>query len=80
MRRALDKREAESEYLDPTSDDLNSRSNSELIGGSEPMRCVFDAVRRVADSFSTVLIRGESGTEKGIVARAIVRTKRCGST
>lgn len=72
MRRALDKREAESEYLDPTSDDLNSRSNSELIGGSEPMRCVFEAVRRVAGSFSTVLIRGESGTGKELVARAIV--------
>jgi transcriptional regulator with PAS, ATPase and Fis domain len=43
-----------------------------LIGGSEPMRRVYDAIKRVAESTSTVLIRGESGTGKELVAKAIV--------
>lgn len=44
----------------------------ELIGRSEPMQRVYDAIARVALSTSTVLIRGESGTGKELVARAIV--------
>src|SRR5208282_3240460 len=44
----------------------------ELIGASEAMRRVYDAITRVADSNSTVLIRGESGAGKELVARAIV--------
>src|SRR6185437_11040158 len=43
-----------------------------LIGLSEPMQRVYEAIRRVAGSTSTVLIRGESGTGKELVARAIV--------
>jgi DNA-binding NtrC family response regulator len=46
----------------------------DLIGGSEPMQRVYEAVRRVAASNSNVLIRGESGTGKELVARAIVST------
>jgi DNA-binding NtrC family response regulator len=42
-----------------------------LIGGSEAMRGVFDAIRRVAGTATTVCIRGESGTGKELVARAI---------
>ena len=43
-----------------------------LIGASEPMRLVYDAVTRVADGNTTVIIRGESGTGKELVAHAIV--------
>lgn len=43
-----------------------------LIGASEPMQNVYDAIRRVAEGTTTVLIRGESGTGKELVARAIV--------
>jgi DNA-binding NtrC family response regulator len=42
-----------------------------LIGGSEPMRGIFDLIRRVASTATTVCIRGESGTGKELVARAI---------
>jgi DNA-binding NtrC family response regulator len=42
-----------------------------IIGTSEPMCQVFDIIRKVADSDSTVLILGESGTGKELVARAI---------
>jgi DNA-binding NtrC family response regulator len=43
----------------------------DLLGRSEPMREVFDKIRRVAASSATAVIRGESGTGKELVARAI---------
>jgi two-component system response regulator AtoC len=42
-----------------------------IIGKSEPMRRVFEAIRMIADARSTVLIEGESGTGKELVARAL---------
>jgi sigma-54 specific flagellar transcriptional regulator A len=42
-----------------------------IIGGSEQMRKVFELIRRVADSDSTILISGETGTGKGLAAKAI---------
>jgi DNA-binding NtrC family response regulator len=47
-------------------------SFGELIGGSEAMHRVYDALSRVAPGNTTVTIRGESGTGKELVARAIV--------
>lgn len=44
----------------------------ELVGGSEPMRRVYQAISRVAASNTTVIIRGESGTGKELAARAIL--------
>lgn len=43
----------------------------QLVGQSEPMRQIYELVRRVAPTDSTVLITGESGTGKELVARAI---------
>jgi two-component system, NtrC family, response regulator HydG len=42
-----------------------------LIGSSEPMRQVYRLIRFAADSESTVLITGESGSGKELAARAI---------
>jgi len=42
-----------------------------LVGQSRAMRDVFDLVRKVAPTQSTVLITGESGTGKEVVARAV---------
>jgi Nif-specific regulatory protein len=43
----------------------------EIIGHSTPMQEVFGMVAQVADSNTTVLITGETGTGKELIARAI---------
>ncbi|MGH9682015.1 MAG: sigma 54-interacting transcriptional regulator [Candidatus Acidiferrales bacterium] len=43
----------------------------DLLGSTDAMRHVFDSIKRVARSASTVVIRGESGTGKELVARSI---------
>jgi Nif-specific regulatory protein len=42
-----------------------------IIGNSSRLQEVFEMIHRVADSNATVLLRGESGTGKTMVARAI---------
>jgi two-component system, NtrC family, response regulator PilR len=42
-----------------------------LVGESEPMKKVYDLIRRVAGTRSNIMISGESGTGKELVARAI---------
>jgi PAS domain S-box-containing protein len=46
-------------------------SFANLIGKSEPMQKVFQVIRDVAPTNTTVLIEGETGTGKELVARAI---------
>jgi two-component system response regulator AtoC len=46
----------------------------ELIGDSSAMRSLFDLVRQVAPTKSSVLVTGETGTGKELVARAIHET------
>jgi Nif-specific regulatory protein len=43
----------------------------EIIGNSGPMRQVYDRVQQIARSNATVLLRGERGTGKGLIANAI---------
>lgn len=47
-----------------------------LIGHCPPMRELFDRIRAVAATNSTVLIQGESGTGKELVARALHASSR----
>lgn len=44
---------------------------SNIIGNSARMQEVYDMLHRVADSNATVLLRGESGTGKTLVAKAL---------
>ena len=43
----------------------------DLIGATDPMRHVFDSIKRVARATTNVIIRGESGVGKELVARAL---------
>ncbi len=72
LERALDLRNIEIENRRMREQIGQKYSFCELIGGSEPMRRVYDAITRVADSITTIVIRGESGTGKELVARALV--------
>ncbi len=45
--------------------------DSGLVGDSSAMREVFATIRKVAQSTTTVLVRGETGTGKELVARAL---------
>jgi two-component system response regulator AtoC len=52
--------------------ELDKKFNYEnIIGNSEPMKRVFEAIRMVANSKATILLQGASGTGKELVARAI---------
>ena len=42
-----------------------------IIGDSEPMQQVYDMIKRVSQSNTSVLITGDSGTGKELIARAI---------
>ena len=44
-----------------------------IVGESSAMRRLFGVMSRVSGSDSTILINGETGTGKGLVARAIHR-------
>ncbi|MGA2050437.1 MAG: sigma 54-interacting transcriptional regulator [Terracidiphilus sp.] len=66
-------------------DDHNSDQGSrprkfeQLIGSSPALEAVLEGVKRVAPTRSTVLIQGETGTGKELIARAIHNiSPRCG--
>jgi transcriptional regulator with GAF, ATPase, and Fis domain len=63
------------ERLQQENKDLRAEINLEhnMVGTSAPMRQVFEFIRRVAPTDSTVLIQGESGTGKELVAHALHR-------
>jgi PAS domain S-box-containing protein len=59
-------------------EELNQASMfEEIVGSSEPLRRVLSQISKVAPSDSTVLILGQTGTGKELIARAIhKRSKR----
>ena len=68
-----------SENCDCSNQSSRPRKFEQLIGNSHALEAVLDGVRRVAPTSSTVLIQGETGTGKELIARAIHNiSPRCG--
>jgi formate hydrogenlyase transcriptional activator len=58
-------------------EELNQASMfEEIVGSSEPLREVLSQISKVAPSDSTVLILGQTGTGKELIARAIHKRSR----
>ena len=59
--------------------DMGERRFEQIIGNSPALETVLEQVERVASTYSTVLIEGETGTGKELIARAIHNlSPRCG--
>jgi DNA-binding NtrC family response regulator len=57
---------------EPVAVELSTRDRlGRLVGGSPAMRRVYAMIERVAPTMTTVLVQGETGTGKELVARAI---------
>lgn len=71
IRQALEKRSLSQENVQ-LKKELNSRYSFEnIIGSAPPMLRIYDMIKRIANTRSSVLITGESGTGKELIARAI---------
>jgi len=69
--RALDKRRLDLDHLYLRQELKSREDRTVLVYDSESMQRVIDMVTRVAPTDSTVLITGESGTGKGLVAQKL---------
>ena len=73
-RRRAEELESQNVYLQ---EELTvERSFGEIVGQSSAMKQVFRSIERVADTDSTVLLLGETGTGKELIARALHRLSR----
>ena len=70
-RRALEHKRLASEYRYLRTERDEQFGNYGIIGRSRPMHDIIERAERVAQTKSTVLITGETGTGKELVARAI---------
>lgn len=70
VRKAVDTQEMVSD-LALSSPILDDDIDTEFVGSSQKMRDIFDLINRLANVETTVMIRGENGTGKELVARAI---------
>jgi DNA-binding NtrC family response regulator len=76
VRKALDRREQRRLGATPMPLPAEAKSRAELIGQSPAMKELFQRVEAVAATDSTVLITGETGTGKELVAETIHRLSR----
>ena len=71
LQKALDHRNLKAENMN-LRDQLKKKYKFEnIIGDSEKMRQIFEIIEKVADTDSTILILGERGTGKELIAKSI---------
>jgi two-component system, NtrC family, nitrogen regulation response regulator NtrX len=70
IRNAVEKKKLSEEYRDLK---LQVEEKYQMIGDSDAMKKLREAIAKAAPANSTVLIRGESGTGKELIARAIYK-------
>ena len=70
IHKAMRTRRLNEEELLVSPDDIDRQG---IIGSSEPMSKIYDTIKRVAPTTTTVLISGETGTGKDLIAYAIHR-------
>ncbi|HJZ12503.1 MAG TPA: sigma-54 dependent transcriptional regulator, partial [Acidobacteriota bacterium] len=70
VRNAIDRKRLAEDYRDLK---LQFEEKFQMIGESDAMKRLREAIGKAAPSNSTVLIRGESGTGKELIARAIYK-------
>ncbi len=73
---ALSRNSGAAPAANPPTGALRVSSAPKLVGHSEAIQKIFDLVRRVADSDSPILIEGEFGVGKHMVARAAHEASR----
>jgi two-component system response regulator PilR (NtrC family) len=71
VRNALEKQQLVEENLLLKAEFRVQHGLDRIVGASAPMVKVFDLVRSVAGTNSTILVQGESGTGKELVAKAV---------
>ncbi len=71
IRQALEKRTLKLENVQLKKELGTKYAFDNIIGGAPPMLRIYEMVKRVANTKSSVLITGESGTGKELIARAI---------
>ena len=71
LNRIADRRELTNKYRALKRQLKRIEGECQLVGSSEPMQRVCERAAKVAPTNSTVLIRGETGTGKELVARAV---------
>ncbi len=66
--KAIKTRRLSDEEFVASADDIDRYG---IVGASEPMREIFETIKRVAPTTTTILISGETGTGKELIANAI---------
>ncbi len=76
VQRALERKALRGEVEDLRQQVTTLESFGDVMGPSAPSRAVMEQVRRIAPSSLTIVISGETGSGKEVVARAIHRGSR----